>query len=445
MYNAVAIEDLSKPTVSLTNHGFAMDAGSAASGKGMPGIRIVPETIPCECTVEKDIEAGVAAVVDDIIGALSRPLAAAEKSPKPMETEKTARIIFKGNLEEVNRFFYRRGWTDGLSIMPPTEEAVAEMLTGTDLAADHVVTKIIPRMGKATVEKIAINAVMAGALPTYMPVLIAAVQALMDPKSRFDIFEVSTGSWAPFYIINGPIRNDIRVNCSSGALSPGDMANATIGRAMGLIVKNIGGARKGVEDMGVIGNPGKYTLVVGEYEEESPWESLHVERGYKKEDNTLTVYFPNTFNQTIPMETTAEGIMNGMINSLPKGGAGPAHLMAGYILIPAQAKYLANEGWTKQKVKEYISENAMSSALFGVPVPSDQSISEQPATKRLLPDLDSLIIVVAGGPGVFMGILTSVGGGGAGNEFVTKKIELPVNWDKLVVKYQSLTPTYIRY
>ena len=113
-----------------------------------------------------------------------------------------------------------------------------------------MVAKVIPRLGKATVEKIAINAVMAGALPTHMPVLIAAVQALADQKTRFDTFEVSTGSWAPFFAINGPIRHDIHVNFSSGSLSPGNIANSAIGRAVGLIVKNIGGARKGCRGHG---------------------------------------------------------------------------------------------------------------------------------------------------------------------------------------------------
>src|SRR3990172_9443943 len=160
------------------------------------------------------------------------------------------------------------------------------MMTGTDLPADHVVAKVIPRLGKATVDKIAINAVMAGALPTHMPLLITAVQMLADQKTRFDTFEVSTGSWAPFWIVNGPVRNDININSSSGALSPGNIANAAIGRAVGLIVKNIGGARKAVEDMGVIGNPGKYSLVIGEDEEQSPWKPLSVERGFTKEDNT---------------------------------------------------------------------------------------------------------------------------------------------------------------
>jgi len=132
-----------------------------------------------------------------------------------------------------------------------------------DAAADYVVGKMIPRLGKATVEKIAVNAVMAGALPTAMPLLIAGVEALLDPESGFGVFEVSTGSWAPFYVINGPIRAQLRINGSTGALSPGDLANATIGRAMGLIVKNLGGARKGVEDMGVLGNPAKYAHGAG--------------------------------------------------------------------------------------------------------------------------------------------------------------------------------------
>jgi len=421
----------------LANYGFVTDSYSAASGKGMPGIRSISEKVPCESTVAADIEAGVTEVIDEIIETLTRPLTDQEKSPPPMDTGETSRIIFKGNLGEVNRFFYQRGWADGLPVVPPTEEAVAEMLTGTDFPPDHVVTKIIPRMGKATVEKIAINAVMAGALPTYMPVLIAAAQAIMDPKTRFDTFEVSTGSWAPFYILNGSIRKAININCSSGALSPGDIANAAIGRAMGLIVKNIGGARKAVEDMGVLGNPGKYTLVIGENEEESPWEPLHVSRGYRKEDNAVTVFFPNSFSQTIPMQTDDKGIIQAMINNVRGGG------MAGFLLIPAHARYLANEGWTRKQVMEYIVENAVTTTGPGVPLPSGEE-----GVRKMFSDTGSMIIVVAGGPGVFTGVLTSAGGGamsGFGNDFVTRKIELPANWDKLVAKYKNVVPTYAKY
>jgi hypothetical protein len=396
----------------------------------MPGIRVVGESVACESTVKSEIEEGIAAAMKDVIEALTAPLTPEEKSPK-QQTGKTPRVAFKGNLQEVNRFYYGKGWTDGLPIIPPTEEAVAEMMTGTDLPPDHIVATLIPRKGKATVEKIAVNAVMAGALPTYMPVLIAAVQSLADPKTRFDTFEVSTGSWAPFFAINGRIRNDLNINCSSGALSPGNIANAAIGRAVGLIVKNIGGARKAIEDMGVIGNPGKYSLVIGEDEEASPWEPVSVERGFTKEDNTLTVFFPNTFIQTVPVGTDAQGILDtlsGMVSSA----------MSTVILIPSWAKVLSREGWTKQKVRDYLATH----------------ISPGRATPTGLPDAanspkvnlnSSLMIVVAGGPGSFIALLRSAGPGFFENELVSKKIELPKNWDKLVAKYKNIKPNYERY
>ncbi len=384
----------------------------------------------CESTIKSEIEEGIAAAMKDVIEGLTKPLTPEEKSPK-QQTGKTARVAFKGNIQEVNQFYYRKGWTDGLPIIPPTEEAVAEMMTGTDLPPDHLVATIIPRKGKATIEKIAVNAVMAGALPTHMPVLIATVQALADPKTRFDTFEVSTGSWAPFLVINGRIRNDININCSSGALSPGDIANAAIGRAVGLIVKNIGGARKAIEDMGVIGNPGKYSLVIGEDEEASPWEPLSVERNFKKEDSTVTIFFPNTFIQTVPVGTDAKGILDtlsGMVTST----------MSGLILIPSWAKVLSSEGWTKQKIREYLAAQVSpgSSSVTGLPAS---------ASSRGV-DLDSsLMILVAGGPGSFIALLRSAGPGFFENSFVTKKIELPRNWDKLVAKYKNLKPIYEKY
>jgi hypothetical protein len=396
----------------------------------MPGIRIVGESVACESTVKSEIEEGIAAAMKDVVEGLTRPLTPEEESPK-QQTGKTPRVAFKGSLQEVNRFYYSKGWTDGLPIIPPTEAAVAEMMTGTDLPPDHIVATIIPRKGKATIEKIAINAVMAGALPTYMPVLIATVQSLADPKTRFDTFEVSTGSWAPFLAVNGRIRNDININCSSGALSPGNIANAAIGRAVGLIVKNIGGARKAIEDMGVIGNPGKYSLVIGEDEEASPWEPLSVERGFKKEDNTVTVFFPNTFIQTVPSGTNAQGILDtlsGVVNST----------MSGLILIPSWAKVLSSEGWTKQKIREYLAAHATprSSSVAG--------ISNAASPRKVNLD-SSLMILVAGGPGSFIALLRSAGPGFFENALVTKKIELPKNWDKLVAKYKDLKPNYELY
>ena len=386
-----------------------------------------------ESTEASDFEAGAIEATPGIIEALTRPLTAEEKSPKPRDA-KPPRIAFTGNYEAVNRFYYRNGWTDGLPIVPPTEEAVAEMLTGTDLPADHVVAKVIPRLGKATVEKIAINAVMAGALPTHMPVLIAAVQALEDQNTRYDTFQVSTGSWAPFFAVSGPIRNEININNSTGALSPGNIANSAIGRTIGLIAKNIGGARKAIEDMGVIGNPSKYSLVIAENEEDSPWEPLHVERGYKKENNTVTVFFPNNFLQSVPMGTDADGLARSLANLQPSS-------MSCLIVIPSHAKILADAGWTKEKLKQYVLENAPGRTPMRKQ--QDADASEVLSAPPRAYNTSELMLLVAGGPGAWMATLRSVGG--IQNTFVTKQIELPRNWDKVVAKYRNVIPMYAEY
>jgi hypothetical protein len=451
VYAALAAEERNKPTATLANLGFVNDARSAASSRGMPAIRIVATSVPCEGSVMEEIETGINAAMDEIVAALTRPLSAEEKSPVSKPAEKPSRTIFKGDIQEVNRFFYRRGWGDGLPVLPPTEAAVAEMLTGTDLPADHVVAKLIPRLGKATVEKIAVNAVMAGALPTYMPLLIAGLELLADPTSTFGMTGVSTGSWAPFWIINGPVRRDLYINSGTGALSPGDIANAAIGRAMALIIKNIGGARKGVEDMGVQGNPGKYSLVLAENEEESPWEPLHVERGFKKEESTITVSFPNSYQQIWPLNSDEEGILRSIVWSIQRPPC--------IVMTPPHAKTLARRGWTKQDIKEFISEYAripayQSGAYWGTSSPASAAGGRPGLYKnrvpmrdtdyvRVTPDSKSISIVVAGGPGAFIGLHTPWSFGT--DRKTTRKVVLPSGWDKLVAKYKDVVPVYARY
>jgi hypothetical protein len=447
------MEERSRPAVGLCNEAFLPDARSAASGKGMPGLRLVSESVPAGHPLPDQIRGGITpAVIEDIVGALTRPLKPEEASPRLKEPEKTSRIVFKGTLEEVNRFFYKRGWTDGFPVLPPTEEAVKEMLAGTDLPPDHLVTKIIPRMGKATVEKIAINAVLAGALPTYMPVLIAGLNALMEPPAEFGTWQVSTGSWNPFWIINGPIRKDLHINSGVGALSPGDIANAAIGRAMGLIIKNIGGARKGIEDMGVLGNPGKYTMVIAENEEESPWEPMHVEAGLKREDSAVTVFFPNCYEQAAANSGEVNGILSTLIDSMAPG---QRERLVCFILIPAYANTLASKGWTKKDLKIFVSENAVapyyqhpySWGLFGGTPPKTLPANPQDSIS-LISNPESIRVMVAGGVGTFIGIVrgsTFESTGGRWSSYVTKKVELPSRWNELVEKYKGLVPTYAKY
>jgi hypothetical protein len=446
VYETIAVEERNKPAVGLIYKDFANDARSAASTRGMSTVRLVPETIPSEWTNLTDIDIAINAVIDEIIKALTQPLTEEEKSPKQKEKENSLRIVFKGNLEEVNRFFYLRGWTDGLPVLPPTEEAVAEMLAGTDLPPDHIVALMAPRKGKATVEKIAINAVMAGALPTHMPLLIAGIKAQTDPRTGPTGMAVSTTSIAPLWIINGPIRRDLNINHSYGTLSPGDLANAAIGRALGLITKNIRGVRKAVEDMGVLGNPGRYSMAIAENEEDSPWEPLHVEAGLMREESAITLGFTLSFAGLMPYGTDDKGIINTILyNTMPEND-GTFFVM----LTPPLAKALAGAGWTKQSLREYICKNATVprirhpqywAALRDSPEKAQElNPQEYVSIIRQTVNKEPVLLFVAGGSGTRIGLFA-----GGPRPWVTQKVELPANWEKLIAKYKNLVPSYLRY
>jgi hypothetical protein len=441
VYDSIFVEARGKPTVPLVFQYFANDAYSGASSHGMPQIRLVPEEIVSECTITEEIKPAIEKVINSIITSLTNPLTLEEAFPKPKETGTPQRIIFKGNLAEVHKFFYKRGWTDGLPIVPPTEEAVAEMLTGTDLSPDYLVNKLEPRLGKATVERIAINAVMAGALPTHLPALIAGTRALVSNRSAV-MMAASTGSFSPFWIINGPVRQDIRVNCSYGAMNPGDIANAAIGRAMGLITKNIRGVRKQMEDMGVLGNPGKYAWVIGENEENSPWEPLHVERGLNKEDSAITLTFPQTYQQIMPYVIDDTGILKSICYN-----AAPLCMgMFGVLLTPTNAKALASRGWSKKAIKEYIIKNTSAprdhlQSYYSL-TPDERATKNSqdrlPIFQVSTREPDPVQIYVVGGFGSWLGMVS-------GGSIATEKIELPARWDKLVAKYRDMAPSYLRY
>jgi len=418
---------------------------SAASSKGMPVIRVVLEDIVSESTVAEDIDVKIKAVADDVFAALTRPLTAEEKSPKRREPENPPRNVFKGNLEEVNRFFYQRGWTDGLPVVPPTEAAVAEMLTGTDFPADYLVEKLEPRLGKATVNKIAINAVMAGCLPTYMPLLVAGVHALVG-SPICGMMAASTGSFSPFWLVNGPVAKDININFTYGATSPGTLANATIGRAMSLITKNIRGIRRQIEDMGVLGNPGKYSWVTAEDEENSPWDPLHVDCSFKKGDSAITLTFPQSYQQVVPYGTDVKGLLATIVGSVIPTRIG----IFAVILTPSNAKTFADQGWTKKAIKDYVIENARVKDEYYIQLgltkvlPFDRGNPIGPGTgsqifRRTQRDPDPVQVYVFGGFGSWVGFMNG------GSSTITKKVELPKNWAQLVKKYKNIVPTYIRY
>ncbi|MEL7546131.1 MAG: redoxin domain-containing protein [Pseudomonadota bacterium] len=201
-----------------------------------------------------------------------------------------SRQIEIASSDDVAEFMFDQGFSDGLPLVPPTPERVMRMLSGTHRGAQDVVAVLPPHMGVATIEKIAINAVMAGCKPEYMPIIIAAIEAACTDEFNIHGVMATTMGATPVMVVNGPIRDQVGMNAGLGALGTGNRANATIGRAVRLAIRNIGGAKPGETERSTLSNPMKFTMCFAEHEERSPWEPLHVERGFAPDDSVVTLF-----------------------------------------------------------------------------------------------------------------------------------------------------------
>jgi hypothetical protein len=193
------------------------------------------------------------------------------------------------DIEAINRLYHERRWSDGLPVVPPTVERVARMLQRAGRPADEVVASIAPGFGTATVERVAINAVMAGCEPEYLPVVLAAVAAVAEPEFNLQGIQATTNPVAVWVIVNGPVARRLGINGTFNCLGQGTQANAAIGRALRLVLQNVGGALPGEMDRATHGQPGKYSFCCAENEEANPWEPLHVERGFRRDASAVTV------------------------------------------------------------------------------------------------------------------------------------------------------------
>lgn len=185
---------------------------------------------------------------------------------------------------------YEQGWTDGWPIIPATDKEVDEFVRASGRAADELIGILPPRKGRLTVEVVAVNAIMAGCRAEYMPIIIAALEGLVDPGFPLELMQMTTNPMTPLLLVNGPIRKELDINSGTGCLGPGWRANATIGRAVRLVLINGGSALPGVFSKVSFGSPLRYSFICGENEEENPWEPFHVGRGFKREDSTVTVF-----------------------------------------------------------------------------------------------------------------------------------------------------------
>src|SRR5579872_1624413 len=271
-----------------------------------------------------------------------------------------ARQIELGADEDPFEFMFERGLTDGLPVVPPTPERVMRMLSGTRRDPREVIAALPPNMGPATIEKIAANAVMAGCKPEYLPVVLASIEAVATPE--FNAHGIMSTTWGatPVIIVSGPIRERIGMNMKMMALGYGHRANATIGRAVKLTLRNVGGAKPGDIERSTLGSIGKFTTCFAEWEERSPWEPLHVERGFNKDENVVTVFGLEAGSRQIADQTSRTA--RALAGSLGMGLEAcwhPKQHNAGEILLvisPEHADTLAREKWSKAQVRARIQE-----------------------------------------------------------------------------------------
>ena len=296
---------------------------------------------------------------------------------------------------------YEQGWTDGLPVIPPTPEAVARFVDASGRAGGELIGVLPPRKGRATVEVVAVNAVMAGCRPEYMPVIIAALEGMLDASYPLEFMQVTTNPMCPFLLVNGPVRQRLDINYGTGCLGPGWRANATIGRSIRLCMINIGGALPGVYSKVSFGSPLRYSYICAENEEENPWTPFHVDRGFKREDSTVTVFKASNFCNISGGEGVGpDEILRQIATNMPPmyGGGDGVLLLLGV----NHAQSLHEAGLAKRDIQERLWQLArlprshFAEAFAATECGAGRGDAETVWRAR---SPDEIYLAVAGGPG----------------------------------------------
>lgn len=323
---------------------------------------------------------------------------------------------------DVNDLLYRLGCTDGLPIVPPTVERVGRMLDGRD--PGRVVAVIPPLRGQATLRKLAICAVMAGCLPDYFPILVAATEAVVEPQFNLFGIQTTTGTATPLLIINGPIVEQCGLNAGANALGPGVRSNATIGRAFRFILQNIGGAIPDYTDKATMGQPGKYTFCFAENEAANPWQPLNVWRGWQSQQSTVTVIgAAGTLEVVDSTSVDADGVLTTMAHSMTIAGSlGGSNTLGGgeplVLLAPEHAAIIARE-YSRPQAQEVLY--ALARFPFNQLPPEKQAaIGHQQDDLCVAAQAADIMLVVVGGVGAKSTYVPTWGGT---TKAVTRAIE----------------------
>ena len=340
-----------------------------------------------------------------------------------------SRRIDLGAHEDDVEAAFERGWSDGLPVVPPTPERVARMLTGTTRAPDDLVAIAPPDLVGCTVEKVAINAVMAGCKPEYLPVVLTTVEAACTDEFNIHGLLATTYFSGPVVIVNGPVARAIGMNSGINALGQGNRANATIGRALQLVVRNVGGGRPGEIDRATLGNPGKYTFCFAEEEAGSPWEALHVERGLPADSSAVTLFAGDGVRGVVDqLSRTPESLARSLAACIravphPKMALGFDVIL---VVSPEHGRVFREGGWSKARLREEL--------LALLQLDGDHVVRGAGGITEGLPDGlggmtvpklrdDGLLIVHAGGgAGLFSAIIGGWINGPGGSQPVTREV-----------------------
>lgn len=298
-------------------------------------------------------------------------------------------------------FCMQQGWSDGLPVVPPTEPRVRAMLDAARLEPGQQVAFIEHRAVSITAEKVAVNAVMAGCKPEYMPVVIAAVEAIGDPLWSYHGPGTSTAGAGVLMIVNGPAARRLDVNSGDNLFGPGWRANLTLGRAVRLVMRNVCGSMPGTLDRGTLGHPGRLSYVIAENEAESPWTPLHVERGFRPEQSAVTILAaegPRQFyNQ---LSSTAEGVLGTLADDMRISGNVMGQPQYAVVLAGEHMRTIAASGWGKPEIRRFLFEHTHSShahlkrtgRMSGDVAPGDEA-----RMRPLVETPDDILVVAAGG------------------------------------------------
>ena len=342
-----------------------------------------------------------------------------------------ARRVELASLEDEMEALFDRGWTDGLPVVPPTEARVLRMLEGTTRHPDAIVATVPPNLEPVTVEKIAINAVMAGCKPEYLPVVIAAIEAMCNDEFNIHGLLATTMPVGPVLIVNGPIRRAIGMNSGVNVLGQGNRANSTIGRAVQLVVRNVGGGQPGGVDRATHGNPGKVGFCFPEDEEGSPWTPFHVGRGFDASTSTVTV-FPGEGPRCVvdQQARTPEQLSMSLAACLrtvhhPKLPLGfDAILVVG----PDHARVFADAGWSRERTLAELHANLqlpvaeIRRGVGGMAEGLPPGVGDDGGAIPKFRDGGILLVHAGGGAGLFSAIIAGWANGSTGSQPVTKEI-----------------------